>query len=69
MFKDEEKGNKQVNVERTEQALETGADVIATACPFCMTMMTDGLKDKNKENDVKVMDIAELVAKGNGLGN
>jgi len=67
MFKDAEPGNKEVNIERTEEALETNPSVIATACPFCMTMMTDGIKDKNKEAEVKVMDIAELVEKANDL--
>ena len=67
MFKDAEPGNKEVNIERTEEALETNPSVIATACPFCMTMMTDGIKDKNKEKEVKVMDIAELVEKSNNL--
>jgi len=62
MFKEAEKGTKEVFMERTEDALETGANVIATACPFCMTMMTDGLKYKNRESDVKNYDIAELIA-------
>ncbi len=62
MFKEAEKGNKEVFLERTEDALETGADVIATACPYCMVMMTDGLKYKNKNEEVKNYDIAELVA-------
>ena len=62
MFKEAEKGNKEVFIERIEDALETGAAVIATACPFCMTMMTDGLKYKNKEEEVKNYDIAELIA-------
>ena len=62
MFKDAEPGNKEVNIERTEEALETNPNIIATACPFCMTMMTDGVKDKNKE-EIKVMDIAELLEK------
>jgi Fe-S oxidoreductase len=62
MFKEAEKGNKEVFMERTEDALETGASVIATACPFCMTMMTDGLKYKNKEDEIKNYDIAELIA-------
>lgn len=66
MFKDAESGNKDVNIERTEEALKTNPSVIATACPFCMTMMIDGVKDKNKE-EVKVMDIAELVEKANDL--
>jgi Fe-S oxidoreductase len=62
MFKEAEKGNKEVFMERTEDALETGASVIATACPFCMTMMTDGLKYKNKEEEIKNYDIVEMIA-------
>jgi Fe-S oxidoreductase len=62
MFKEAEKGNKEIFIERTEDALQTGAKVIATACPFCMTMMTDGLKYKNREEDIKNYDIAELIA-------
>jgi len=67
MFKEAEKGNKEVFIERTEDALRTGAQVIATACPFCMTMMTDGIKYKNKEEEVKNFDIAELVAEAMGI--
>jgi Fe-S oxidoreductase len=62
MFKEAEKGNKEINVERTEDALETGASVIATGCPFCNTMMTDGVKNFNKEQDIQVLDVAELIA-------
>jgi len=62
MFKEAEKGEKEVFMERTEDALETGASIIATACPFCMTMMTDGIKYKNKEEEIKNYDIAELIA-------
>jgi heterodisulfide reductase subunit D len=62
MFKEAEKGNKEINVERTEAALETQAEIIATGCPFCNTMMTDGVKNFEKEGDVKVMDVAELIA-------
>lgn len=62
MFKEAEAGNKEVYMERTEEALDTGADIIATACPFCMTMITDGLKFSNKEETVKNYDIAELIA-------
>lgn len=62
MFKEAEKGDKEVNVERTEDALETKSQVIATGCPFCNTMMTDGVKHFNKENDIKVMDVAEMIA-------
>jgi len=67
MFKDAEKGNKEINIKRTEEALATGAKVVAAACPFCMTMMSDGIKNKEKEQDVKVLDLAELVAIGNKL--
>jgi len=62
MFKDAEKGDKEVNIERTEQAMETRPEIIAAACPFCNTMMTDGVKNKEKEASVAVMDIAELLA-------
>lgn len=67
MFKEAEAGMMEVNVLRTEQALEVKPDIIASACPFCMTMMTDGVKAKNKEDEVKVFDIAELIAMGNKL--
>ena len=60
--KKNEKGNKEINVERTEDALETQSEIIATGCPFCNTMMTDGIKNKEKEGEVKVIDIAELIA-------
>mgnify|MGYP001374716886 FL=1 len=67
MFKDAEKGNKEINIERTEEALETQADTIAVACPFCMTMMSDGIKNKEKEGSVQVRDLAELIAESEGL--
>jgi heterodisulfide reductase subunit D len=62
MFKEEEKGTVRVNLERTTEALETGASIIAAACPFCNTMMTDGVKTNEKEESVQVLDIAEMVA-------
>ena len=62
MFKEAEKGDKEVNVERTAEALELKPDIIATGCPFCMTMMTDGVKHFNKEEKTKVIDVAELIA-------
>jgi heterodisulfide reductase subunit D len=62
MFKEAEKGDKEIFLERTEDALKTEAAVIATACPFCMTMLTDGLKYKNREEEIKNLDIAELIA-------
>ncbi len=67
MFKDAEKGDKEINVARTEQAIEVKADIIATGCPFCNTMMTDGVKAKDKEADTVVMDIAELIANAQDL--
>ncbi|MBC8767842.1 (Fe-S)-binding protein [Arenibacter sp. BSSL-BM3] len=67
MFKEPEKGKKDINVERTEQALETQPDIIAAGCPFCNTMLTDGVKNKEKESSVAVMDIAELIAMAEDL--
>ena len=67
MFKEPEKGNKDINIERTEQALETLPEIIAAGCPFCNTMMTDGVKNKEKENDIEVKDIAELIATAEDL--
>ena len=62
MFKEAEKGNKEINIERTEEALELQPDIIATGCPFCNTMMTDGVKNFEKEGSVQVLDVAELIA-------
>ncbi len=62
MFKEEEKGNVRINVERMSEAIETGASVLAAACPFCNTMLTDGVKSLEKENTIEVKDIAELIA-------
>ena len=67
MFKEPEPGNKDINVERTEEALETQPEIIATGCPFCNTMMTDGVKSKNKEAEVLVKDLAELIAEAEDL--
>lgn len=63
MFKEEEAGDKRINIERAEEALETNANFIASACPYCNTMMTDGVKLKEKEEQVQVLDIAEMIAK------
>lgn len=62
MFKEEEKGAIRINSERSNEAIGTGASIIAAACPFCNTMLTDGVKNAEKEDSVKVLDIAELVA-------
>lgn len=67
MFKEPEKGEKDINIERTEQALQTQPHIIAAGCPFCNTMMTDGIKAKEKEGEVKVLDIAELIANAQDL--
>ena len=63
MFKEPEKGRKDINVERAEEALATGATTIAVACPFCMTMMSDGVKHFEKESEVQVLDLAEILIK------
>jgi Fe-S oxidoreductase len=62
MFKEEENGDIRINLERSNEALATGATVIAAACPFCNTMMSDGVKNKEREGDVAVLDVAEIVA-------
>ncbi len=67
MFKEPEKGNKDINIERTEEALETKPDVIATGCPFCNTMLTDGVKNKEKEESIQVLDLAEMIATAKDL--
>lgn len=67
MFKEAEPGKKEVNVERIEEALSTQARIVASACPFCMTMLSDGVKNKEKEAEVKVYDLAELIAQSEGL--
>jgi len=67
MFKEPEKGNKDINIERTEEALETSPNIIATGCPFCNTMLTDGIKNKDKEAEVEVLDIVELIAQAKDL--
>ncbi|WP_046758495.1 (Fe-S)-binding protein [Kordia jejudonensis] len=67
MFKEPEKGDKDINILRTEDALETNPDIIATGCPYCNTMMTDGIKFKEKEDSIIVQDIAELIANAQNL--
>lgn len=67
MFKEPEPGEKDINMERAEEALSLQPDAIAVACPFCMTMLSDGIKLHNKEKDVKVKDIAELIAEAMDL--
>ena len=67
MFKEPEKGTKDINIERTEEAIQTNPDIIATGCPFCNTMITDGIKIKEQENNIKVLDIVELIANAQDL--
>ncbi|GAA0760041.1 (Fe-S)-binding protein [Psychroflexus lacisalsi] len=67
MFKDAEKGDKEVNIHRTEQAVDVKPDVIAAGCPFCNTMMTDGVKNKEKQDDIAVLDVVEMIANAEDL--
>ena len=67
MFKEAEPGDKEINTERTVDILDSGAEIVASACPFCMTMLEDGIKNENKDDDIKVLDLAELIAKNEGL--
>lgn len=67
MFKEAEKGNKEVNVERAEEILESNAEIVAVNCPFCMTMVRDGVKHFNKEDGIQIMDLSELISENLGL--
>jgi len=67
MFKDAEPGDKEVNIHRTEEALETKPEAIAAGCPFCNTMMTDGVKNKEKQDSIKVYDVVEMIAEAEEL--
>jgi len=67
MWKEDEPGEKRINIERTEEALSTGAKIIAANCPFCLTMMSDGVKASDRQDDVMVYDLAELIVNNNGL--
>ncbi len=63
MFKEDEKGDTRINLERTKDVLESGASVVASNCPFCLTMLNDGIKNNEKENEIQALDIAEMIAK------
>ena len=65
MFKEDEPGDKRINMERVEEALDSGADIVAANCPFCITMMSDGITAKEKQDDVMVFDISELIVNAN----
>ena len=67
MFKEPERGDKDINIERIDEALILKPNIVASSCPFCMTMLSDGVKSHDKENEVKVLDIAEITARANGL--
>ena len=66
MFKEDEPGDKRINIERVEEALQTGCNTIAVNCPFCLTMMSDGVKAKDKQEEVMVYDISELIVQSKG---
>lgn len=67
MFKEPEKGQKEINIERIDEVIAVNAQVVAAACPFCMTMLSDGVKNRDKENEIAVLDIAEITVRANGL--
>ena len=67
MFKEPERGNKDINAERIEDVIQANAQIVASACPFCMTMLRDGVKHKEKEQEIQVLDIAEIIVRANGL--
>ena len=63
MFKEEEKGDIRINIERTKDVVESGASIVASNCPYCLTMLNDGIKSSDKENEIQALDIAEMIAK------
>jgi len=67
IFKESEKGTSEIHHQRAEEAINTGAEIVAAACPFCMLMLRDGMKHQNKEEKVKIYDLAELIAQKEGL--
>ncbi len=67
MFKEDESGNKRINIERSEEILETGAKIVAANCPFCLTMLSDGMKEKEMQDEVMVYDLSELIVQANNL--
>ncbi len=66
MFKENEPGDKRINIERTEEAIKTGAGIVAANCPFCITMLSDGMKAKEKQEEVLVFDLSELIVNNQG---
>jgi Fe-S oxidoreductase len=67
MFKEDEAGDQRINTARTEQIMDSNASVVAANCPFCITMLQDGIKEKNKQNSVMVLDLSELIVESNSL--
>ena len=67
MFKEDEPGDKRINTERVEEVIASGANIVAANCPFCITMLQDGIKAANKEEEVMVFDLAELIVNNNGF--
>ena len=67
MFKEDEPGDKRINIERIEEAIDTKAEIVAANCPFCITMLSDGLKAKEQQDNIMVYDLAELIVNNNGL--
>ncbi len=65
MFKEDEPGNKRISTERAEEVINSGASIVAANCPFCITMLQDGLKSKDKQDSIMVYDLAELVVQHN----
>ncbi len=66
MFKEDEPGDKRINIERADEILETDATIVAANCPFCITMLSDGMKAKDKQDDIMVFDLSELIVNNNG---
>lgn len=67
MFKEDEPGDKRINIERAEEVISTGAKIVAANCPFCITMLQDGMKAKDKQDDIMVHDLSELIVQAKNL--
>jgi heterodisulfide reductase subunit D len=66
MFKEDEKGDKRINIERAEEIIDSQPNIVAANCPFCITMLQDGMKAKDKQEDILVYDLSELIVQNNG---
>ena len=67
MFKEDEPGDERINVARSEEIIDSGAQIVAANCPFCITMLSDGMKAKDKQDEIMIYDISELIVQSNGL--